>query len=450
MFLLQGKLGQEGWFQNQASWEAWIIWGSFLMMTGVILMLYIRKNRRMERKNQFVKQEAVELKINRPPAQHPMVDTSACIGCGSCVDACPEGGVLGLLAGKATIINGLRCVGHGKCAEACPVEALNIGLGDLSQREDIPTIGPDFQTTVEGLYIVGELGGLALVKNAIKQGADAIQAIAREAQPAHDRECHDIIVIGAGPAGLSAALAAKKAGLSCLILDQQGPGGTILQYPRKKMMLTQPVEIPLHGWLKKPQYQKEELLGIWENIIQKQQVQIETGVSLDNVVREGNRLQVVTSKGDYFAHRVILALGRRGTPRKLGAPGEEKPKVTYKLMDASAFQNEHLLVVGGGDSAVEAAIALARQKGNKVTLSYRKHKFFRIKKRNLEHLEQALAANLLDVQYNSNVTAIEDRLVHLKTENGPLEIANDYVFIFAGGIPPFGLLKKIGIGFGGT
>ena len=389
------------------------------------------------------------MKIDRPPAQHPMVDTSRCIGCGSCVDACPEGGVLGLVAGKATIINGLRCVGHGKCAESCPVEALDIGLGDLSQREDIPAIGADYQTNVAGLYIVGELGGLALVKNAIQQGADAVKAIARELRPGHSGHIHDIIVVGAGPAGLSAALAAKQAGLSCIVLDQEKAGGTILQYPRKKMMLTQPVEIPLHGWLKKPQYLKEELLEIWANIIQTQELRITNGAVLDNVVSVDDGLRVVTSKGDHVARRVILALGRRGTPRKLGAPGEDKPKVMYKLLDARSFQDEHLLVVGGGDSAVEAAIALARQKGNKVILSYRKHKFFRIKKRNLEHLEQALASNLLKVMYNSNVTAIEDKAVHLKTENGPIEVPNDYVFIFAGGIPPFGLLKKIGVAFGG-
>ncbi len=429
--------------------EAIFIWSATLLLTVLTLWLYLSRTRKTERVHRGAHEEAVSLGINKPQAQHPMVDISRCIGCGSCVAACPEGGVLGLVGGKATIINGLRCVGHGKCAEACPVEAVKIGLGDLSQRSDLPLLGPDCQTNVAGIYIVGELGGLALVKNAVQQGVKAVEAMAREFQPAGDGCIHDLVVVGAGPAGLSAALASMERGFHTHVLDQEDAGGTILQYPRKKMMLTQPVEIPMYGWLKKNQYAKEELLEIWHGIIRKHEVSISRGEVLEQVYRRDHCFEVKTSKGSHYAFRVILALGRRGSPRKLGVPGEERGKVMYKLIDACNYENEDLLVVGGGDSAVEAAIALARQEGNRVTLSYRKSKFFRIKQLNLENIERAMRDGLVEVIFNSELESIEERGVRLKTEDGSREIPNDYVFIFAGGIPPYGLLKKIGIAFGG-
>ena len=428
--------------------EAILIWLFAAALCAAVLFFYIRRNRRRERQNLFVKREAVELKIDRPPAQHPQIDENACIGCGSCVSACPEGGVLGLVSGRATILNGLRCVGHGKCAEACPVDAVKIGLGDLSKREDIPRCDTNFETNIPGIYIAGELGGLALIKNAVKQGSELVRTIAETIKPAGDSDVVDVLIVGAGPAGLSSALAAKEAGFSFQVVEQEAAGGTILQYPRRKMMLTQPVEIPLYGWLKKPQYVKEELLEIWNDIIESQALPISTGEVLGDIHHNGSYFEVITSKHIRKAHRVILALGRRGTPRKLGAPGEDKAKVMYKLLDAASYQNEHVLVVGGGDSAVEAAIALAKQPQNKTTLSYRKHKFFRIKKKNLELLEETTKQGLLEVIYQSDVTEIEDHQVHLKTAEGPLVIPNDFVFIFAGGIPPFGLLKKVGVAFG--
>jgi len=433
----------------EAGSEELYIWASAFILASGIIAFYIYRHKSMSRKNHFEKKEAMELKIDQPIAQHPMVDTSLCIGCGSCVDACPEGNVLGLVGGKAVIVNGLRCVGHGRCAEACPVEALAIGLGDVSQREDIPFFDDNYQTNIQGIYIVGELGGLALVKNAFNQGAAAVRAIARDYKPQPSSSVYDLLIVGAGPSGISAALTASQLGLSCLVIDQNKAGGTVLQYPRKKMVLTQPVEIPCYGWLKKPQYQKEELLAIWDEAIEKQGLLIRNETKLSQIDRLEDGFRVSTSKGDFQARRVILALGRRGTPRTLNIPGEEKSKVMYKLLDAASFQNEHLLVVGGGDSAVEAALALAAQKGNTVTLSYRKHKFFRIKIRNRERLEKALARGLLRAVLQSSPTEIGDDVAFLKTEDGVMELPCDYVFIFAGGVPPFDLLKKIGVKFGG-
>jgi len=382
-------------------------------------------------------------------AQYPQIDYYKCIGCGACIDACPEHNVLGIVAGKASIINGLKCVGHGKCAEACPVEGIQVGLGDIKNRPDIPVLTDDYETNIPNMYIAGELAGLALIKNALSQGNKVVEKIAANQNKSNSNGSFDVIIVGAGPAGLSAALTAIKHELTYKIIDQQGAGGTILQYSRKKLVMTKPVEIPLYGWLKKPEYEKEELLDIWTKVEEKYNLNLDTGKKLENISREKELFTIRTNDSSYQAKNVVLALGRRGTPRKLGVPGEDKSKVYYKLMDAESYQNEHVLVVGGGDSAVEAAIGLAKQENNTVTISYRKHKFFRIKTKNEERINELINAGKIKTLFNSNVTEIGDSIVKIQTGDDNLEIQNNYIFIFAGGEPPFNLLKKIGVAFGG-
>jgi putative YpdA family bacillithiol system oxidoreductase len=424
----------------------WIIAGA---LTLIIFVPYFLKFRKQQKADYERKLEATALGADKAIAQFPQIDQERCIGCAACVAACPEGDVLGIVFGKATVINGLKCVGHGRCAEACPVQGITVGLGDISKRDDIPFIDEHNQTNIPGLYIAGELGGLALIKNAISQGQKVVDHIAGSLTPSSEQGMYDIVIVGAGPAGISAALSAKKHNLSCLLLDQQGFGGTILQYPRKKLVMTRPIEIPLYGWLNNPEYEKEELLAIWQEIDEKFSLNVKIGEKLENVSRTNGTLTVHTQNDTYKAQRVVLALGRRGTPRKLGVPGEDQKKVMYKLIDAESYTNTHLLVVGGGDSAVEAAIGLAHQSGNTVTLSYRKNKLFRIKQKNEERFNEMLAAGKLQVDFNSNVLDIRDSSVLLQSEEkGEFELKNDFVFIFAGGEPPFDLLKKMGIRFG--
>ncbi|APF18981.1 NAD(P)-binding domain-containing protein [Caldithrix abyssi] len=429
--------------------ESLIIWIITAIIVMVILVPYFIQFRRKLNRDKALKAEAQELGADQPIAQFPQINQLECIGCGSCVDACPEGGVLGIVMGKATIINGLKCVGHGMCAEACPVGAIVIGLGDISKRDDIPFTDEHFQTNIPGLYVVGELGGLALIRNAIKQGNVAVEHIAKTLKKQdEDDQLLDVLIVGAGPAGLSAGLTAVKYNLNYLVVDRQGAGGTILHYPRKKLVMTRPVEIPLYGVLDKPEYTKEELLEIWEDAQKKFNLKIKSGLKLENVVQENGHFKVITNLESFKARTVVLALGRRGTPRKLNVPGEEQGKVMYRLLDAEAYQNDKILIVGGGDSAIEAAIGLAHQKGNIITISYRKDKFFRIKKRNAERIEKLIEENKVFVIYKSTVKEIKEKSVILNTERGEVEIENDYVFIFAGGEPPFALLKKIGIQFG--
>lgn len=430
--------------------ESFFIWGATLLIAIVIVTPYLLKYRRLQKRDEQRKQKAQRLGADKAIAQYPHIDTLLCIGCGSCVQACPEGGVLGIVDGQATIINGLKCVGHGMCAEACPVGAIQVGLGDIQKRDDIPLLSEHYETNIPGLFIAGELGGLALIRNAIAQGKAVVDYIASNTRHKANDEILDIVIIGAGPAGLSASLAAKQHGLSFVTVDRQEAGGTILHYPKKKLVLTRPVEIPLYGTLSKKEYLKEELLSIWQDMQKTYKLPIRTNNKLKDIRKHDEIFEVICEKESYQSRHVILAMGRRGTPRKLNVPGEDSSKVMYRLLDAVTYQHNNILIVGGGDSAVEAAIGLAQQAGNTITISYRKDTFFRIKKRNEERLRPLVASGKIQILFNSHVHEIRRDSVVVKTEAGLQTLPNDYVFIFIGGEPPLEPLKKIGIRFGGS
>lgn len=429
--------------------ESTLIWVSTFFVILIFLVPYILKTRRLQTLDKERKEEAQRLGADKAIAQHPQIDALQCIGCAACVRACPEGEVLGIIDGRATIINGLKCVGHGLCAEACPVGAIQVGLGNIKARDDIPQLTEHRETNVPGIFIAGELGGLALIRNAISQGKEIVEYIVENRLNNRKNDVLDLVIVGAGPAGMSASLAARKYGLNFVTIDQQDAGGTILQFPKKKLVLTKPVEIPLFGFLTKNEYEKEELLDIWRDLHIKYDLPIHTQNKLIDIRRFDDTFEVKCQKETYVSRFVILALGRRGTPRKLNVPGEGLAKVAYQLQDAIAFQNERILIVGGGDSALEAAIALANQPGNEVTISYRKDTFFRIKKRNEQKLQPLLDTQKIKVMFNSKVVEIRENAVLIRVEGEVKTLPNDRVFIFIGGEPPFDLLKKIGIRFGG-
>jgi len=403
-------------------------------------------------------QDAKERGTNRAIAQHPQIDSAACIGCGSCVKACPEADVLALVHGVAHVVHGARCIGHGRCAVACPVAALTVGLGDAAARPDIPVLSDSLETSVGGIYIAGELGGFALIKNAIEQGSRVIEEVARQRRRgqvstprARRGEVLDVLIVGAGPAGLAASLKAKECGLSSRTIDQEEAGGTVRKYPRRKLTMTQPVDLPLHGRMKKREYVKEELVELWDGIIRRFDLQVSERTQLLGARREGGVFVVETTAGSLKTDAIVLALGRRGTPRRLGVPGEDAEKVLYQLIDAATYRQHHLLVVGGGDSAIEAAIGLANQVANTVTLSYRKENFFRLKPRNEERILDYEAKGRVRVAFSSNVRRVEAESVDLELADGRVEtLRNDFAFVFAGGEPPYPLLRQIGIQFGGN
>src|SRR6202049_3489557 len=424
-------------------------------IAAIITLFFVLPYLRNLKKRDARAQEAAEkgkLFSEGPKSLHPHIDTNHCIGCASCTAVCPEGDVLAMIAGKAVIVNGYKCIGHGLCADACPVGAITLVMASPSMGADMPILSAEHETTIPGLFIIGELGGLALIKSAVNQGRDFIDTIKRRLAHAHARATngiYDVLIIGAGPAGISASLRAIEHKLSYITLERDEVGGTVAKYPRQKLVMTSPVEFPMYGKFKKLQLSKEHLLAFWDMILNRSDFNVSTGEKVEDIKKgEDGIFTVITGNNQYRARVVILGLGRAGEPRKLGVKGEDLPKVMYRLIEADHYINKKILVIGGGDSAVEAAMGLASQTGNKVTLSYRSERFSRIKERNTKRIEEFIRSSKLQALFNSNLVEFKPDSVVLEVNGSNQEIPNDYVWIFAGGTPPTAFLKKIGVGFG--
>ena len=416
------------------------------------LMIYLKNLKKRETKAREAAEKG-KLFSEGPKAQHPHIDTNYCIGCATCTSVCPEGDVLAMIGGKAVIVNGHKCIGHGLCADACPVGAITMVLASPSMAADVPYLTPEYETTVPNLFIVGELGGLALIKNAVNQGRDCVDTIAARLKapgaPPATAGVFDLLVIGAGPAGISASLRAIEQKVNYITIERDEIGGTVAKYPRQKLVMTSPVEFPMYGKFKKMQLSKENLLAFWDMILNRSDFNVSTGEKVEDVKRGDDGIfTVITGTNQYRARAVILALGKAGEPRKLGVKGEELPKVMCRLIEADHYINKKILIVGGGDSAVEAAMGLANQSGNQVTLSYRSERFSRIKERNAKRIEEYAKSGKVKVLFNSNPVEFKPESVIIDVTGSRQEIPNDFVWIFAGGTPPNAFLKKIGVGFG--
>ena len=427
---------------------------SFSIAVAIILFFLITHLRRLKRRDAEAVVAAEKGKIisHGPQSQHPKIDGNLCIGCASCTLVCPEGDVLAMFGGKAVIINGYKCIGHSLCMDACPVGAITMVMADPSVNGDTPILTPKQETTVKNMFIVGELGGLALIKNAINQGRDCIDHIATRLAASgvsrNNTDVHDVLIVGAGPAGVSASLRAIEKNLKYITVDEGEIGGTVAKYPRQKLVMTSPVEFPMYGKFKKWELSKEELLKFWDQVLRRADFKFSKGEKVSDIQKaEDDTFVVHTSKSQYRTRYVVLALGKGGSPRKLGVKGEGLPKVMYRLIEADHYINKKILVIGGGDSAVEAAMGLAAQVGNTVTLSYRQANFSRLKDRNVKRLEECVRKGKLKVIYNSNPVEFTEESAILEVSGTAQKLANDFVWIFAGGDPPTAFLKKIGVGF---
>ena len=387
---------------------------------------------------------ALESGSTEPVSLHPLINPALCVGCGACAHACPETKVVGMIAGKAELLDPASCIGHGACKTSCPVGAIELVFGSARRGVDIPVVSPSFESNVPGIYIAGELGGMGLIANAIEQGRQAIEAIAKR-EAATQAGLHDVIIVGGGPAGIAASLAAKQKGLSFLTFEQETLGGTVARYPRNKLVMTRKATLPLYGKVRLRRVRKERLLALWQSVIQKTELTIHQGVRVDGITPITHGFEVATSAGVARARAVLLATGRRGAPRRLGVPGEELPKVAYNLSEPQRYKGQHVVVVGGGDSALEAVIELARHPLASVTLSYRGTTFDRAKPSNRQRLENLERQGRIHLLLASEVRAIDPGGVIIDQPHRRHTLANDAVIICAGGLLPTALLSDIGI-----
>jgi thioredoxin reductase/NAD-dependent dihydropyrimidine dehydrogenase PreA subunit len=408
-----------------------------------LFIWHVRRRRRLERRSASVQQLTGAAE---PASLHPIIDPARCIGCGGCLKACPEQehhAVLGIVAGRATLVSPGDCIGHGACKAACPVNAISLVFGSERRGVDIPLLSPTFESNVPGIFVAGELGGMGLIRNALEQGRQAIESIAARRGSSHDRL--DVFIVGAGPAGFAASLAALARKLRCVTVEQESLGGSVFQYPRGKLVMTAPATVPLIGKVSFRQTDKESLLRFWQEAERRTGVKINYRERVEQITREAGGFAVRTSRAQYHTQNVLLAIGRRGTPRKLGVRGEELPKVVYRLIDPEQYAGQQVLVVGGGDSALEAAVSVSEAAGSSVTLSYRGDNFDRAKGRNRDRVKSAVQQGRLTVLMKSNVQEIQPDAVAIEQDGSTVTLRNDAVIISAGGVMPTEFLQRIGI-----
>ena len=432
-----------------AGFDRYAAYIGYAALLVVLWIVFGRVRRYQESRAANRQQGAIDAGSNEPVSLHPAINPKLCVGCGACVNACPEGKIIDMIGGKAHLVDPASCIGHGACQTACPVGAIDLVFGSARRGVDIPIVSATFESNVPGLYIAGELGGMGLIANAMEQGRQAMESIAksdalRRDDPAKSK-VHDVIIVGGGPAGIAASLTAKQKGLRFLTLEQDTLGGTVARYPRGKIVMTRPATLPLYGKVKLNRVRKERLLDLWRSVLRKTQLDIHQGVRVERITPADWGFEVITSEGVARSRTLLLATGRRGSPRKLGVPGEELSKVVYSLDDPNQYRGQDVLVVGGGDSALEAAIELARYPVASVTLSYRGTSFSRAKPLNRQRFEDSLRGGLLHVLMESQVRSIEADRVTLDQLGRQRMLRNDAVIICAGGMLPTSLLADVGV-----
>jgi thioredoxin reductase/NAD-dependent dihydropyrimidine dehydrogenase PreA subunit len=424
--------------------SATIVAGSAVLVTAIGLV-HVRRRKAREARDEAVLEEKKARGAHLARSLHPVIDPDLCIGSLSCLHACPEGDILGIVEGAARLVHADHCIGHGRCAAECPVGAIKLVFGSAERGIDLPEVDAFFESSRAGVHIVGELGGMGLIKNAITQGVECAERLGEVVR----RGAPPVAIVGAGPAGIGTALGLKAREVPFRLLEQGSLGGSVFHYPRRKVAMTERVDLPLVGKFGKRTISKEELLAGWIRILSRTGIKVDEGVKVTGIAGEDGRFQVQTERGGrkeaLDASKVVLAIGRRGTPRKLGVPGEDLEKVVYGLTDPEQYEDSKVLVVGGGDAALEAAMQIAEETRADVSLSYRGAELARCRDANRKKFQSMVAAKRLRALLPSQVTEIHPDLVRLDYGGKRAKIANDFVIVSIGGEAPAEFLSQLGV-----
>ena len=431
-----------------------VIVTALVVIIIVILAAYLTIRR--ERLEEEALEDARSAGMNQPVSLHPVIDLEVCIGSGACVDVCPES-VLGRPGGITQLISAAGCIGHGRCHDACPVDAITLVFGTAERGVDIPLLRKNYQSNIDGIYIVGELGGMGLIRNAMRQGTKAVELgvskLLADPEVTHnsDPQVVDVVIVGGGPAGIAAALECANRNLTYVVLEQFSLGGSVAHYPRRKLVFTEQIKLPIVGKFGKAEMLKEELIAEFERVCLAGGITLQEGRRVTGVSGKRGDFAVSCVNGEggeevYRGRTVVLAIGRRGTPRQLGCPGEEQSHVVYRLIDAEQYRHRRVLCVGGGDSSVEAAVSLGATAGTEVHLSYRGESFYRVKKKNRAELEAAVARGEVRLHLETTVQRISaDEVVLGRKDGTSLTLGIDDVIVNIGGVLPTPFLESMGI-----
>jgi len=409
-----------------------------------LALIHLVRRRRRHRKSVAALEEARVRGVQVPLTLHPVIDPDICIGSLTCLKSCPEGDILGVVNGAARLIHADHCIGHGKCAAECPVDAIKLVFGTSERGVDLPMVDEFFESSRPGVHIIGELGGMGLIRNAVTQGLQVAERLA-QTMPKSSGSSPDVVIVGAGPAGLAAALRLREAGRTFRVLEQGSLGGTVANYPRQKVVMTEPFQFPFYGKVTKKLISKEELLSTWQRALNKGNVGVDEGVKVTGIEGSDGAFRVETNRGSMDTRKVILATGLRGTPRKIGCRGEDLPKVTYRMMDPEQYEGCDVLVVGGGDAALEAAMQLAEESDARVSISYRGENFAKCREKNRTKMAEMVKARRVRALMNSQVDAITEDEVVLTVAGSPEVLPNDFVIVNIGGELPLEFLSKLKI-----